>query len=399
MSTPACLNHLTTHLNKKPKRYVPYRDSKLTWLLRDSLGGNSKTAVIVTVSPSELCLHETIHSLRFAQRIKMIKTHPINNKESNRKYIDRLLEEISRLRGQMIECNKRHSADNLNHRQKSKNQKQLRRGKQPEEIKQSELLPKVCHRPTIQNRNCQSETFNSLDLETTSYSSKHTLTQGCQTLQFAYETINSENTSSSLNSEVYHLDDSLDFSSRSLPNFIRSHSTSQLCLPKWKSAMDWLEFREFPERIPSSEMSTHLISTDSLDNLLSSSVMQADKNLRRFDYTSRNELFVPEFIPLPNIKSPVQIIRKEFEKLSGEERNLAKSASLADLLNGVSYLHGRKWSSYYHINPTTEEQLKQRDEFFVANSDGEQDVLTIVTSLGSSASTFVEKEDEIIIPM
>ncbi|VDL60430.1 unnamed protein product [Hymenolepis diminuta] len=280
-----------------------------------------------------------------------------------------------------------------------RNQKQLRRGKQPEEIKQSELLPKVCHRPTIQNRNCQSETFNSLDLETTSYSSKHTLTQGCQTLQFAYETINSENTSSSLNSEVYHLDDSLDFSSRSLPNFIRSHSTSQLCLPKWKSAMDWLEFREFPERIPSSEMSTHLISTDSLDNLLSSSVMQADKNLRRFDYTSRNELFVPEFIPLPNIKSPVQIIRKEFEKLSGEERNLAKSASLADLLNGVSYLHGRKWSSYYHINPTTEEQLKQRDEFFVANSDGEQDVLTIVTSLGSSASTFVEKEDEIIIPM
>lgn len=163
--------------------------------------------------------------------------------------------------------------------------------------------------------------------------------------------------------------------------------------------MDWLEFREFPERIPSSESSTHLISTDSLDNLLSSSVMQTDKNLQSFDYTSRNELFVPEFIPLPNVKSPVQIIRKEFEKLSGEERNLAKSASLVDLLNGVSYLHGRKWSSYYHTNPATEEQVKQGDEFVVANSDDEQDVLTIVTSLGSSTSTFVEKEDEIIIPM
>lgn len=48
LSTPAYLNHLSTHLHKKSKLYVPYRDSKLTWLLRDSLGGNSKTTVIVS---------------------------------------------------------------------------------------------------------------------------------------------------------------------------------------------------------------------------------------------------------------------------------------------------------------------------------------------------------------
>ncbi|KAM3178343.1 hypothetical protein ACTXT7_002736 [Hymenolepis weldensis] len=286
-----------------------------------------------------------------------------------------------------------------------KNQKQVQRGKQclfeaqPKEIKQSELLLTASYGPTVQNRNCQSETFNSLDFETTSYSSKHTLTQGCQTLQHAYEIINSENISSSINSKVHHLDNPLSFSSRSLPNFIRSHSASQLCLPRWKSAIDWLEFQEFSERIQSSESSTHLISTDSLDNLLSSAVMQTDKNLQRFDYTSRNEPFIPEFIPLPNIKSPVQIIKKEFKKLSREGRNLAKSASLVDLLNGISYLQDRKWSSYYQINPTIEEQVKQGDEFVVTNSVGEQDVLTIVTSLGSPTSTFVEKEDEIIIPM
>ena len=47
-------------------RFVPYRDSKLTFILRDSLGGNSKTAIIANISPSVLNVSETISTLKFA---------------------------------------------------------------------------------------------------------------------------------------------------------------------------------------------------------------------------------------------------------------------------------------------------------------------------------------------
>jgi kinesin family protein 15 len=47
-------------------RYVPYRDSKLTFILRDSLGGNSKTVIIANISPSSLNLGETLSTLQFA---------------------------------------------------------------------------------------------------------------------------------------------------------------------------------------------------------------------------------------------------------------------------------------------------------------------------------------------
>ncbi|KAL5968587.1 Kinesin-like protein KIF16B [Taenia solium] len=99
--SPVSLNHLPMHSARKQKIYVPYRDSKLTWLLRDALGGNSKTAVIITVSPSEICLNETLHSLRFAQQIKMIKNYPISNKTFKGGSIDRLLEEINRLKDEV----------------------------------------------------------------------------------------------------------------------------------------------------------------------------------------------------------------------------------------------------------------------------------------------------------
>ncbi|EUB59240.1 Kinesin-like protein KIF16B [Echinococcus granulosus] len=82
-SSPSSLNHLPMQSTRRQRIYVPYRDSKLTWLLRDSLGGHSKTAVIVTVSSSEICRQETLRSLRFAQRIRMIKNHPISNKVGN----------------------------------------------------------------------------------------------------------------------------------------------------------------------------------------------------------------------------------------------------------------------------------------------------------------------------
>ena len=52
------------------------RDSKLTRLLRDSLGGKTKTCVIATISPSASCLDETLSTLDYAQRAKYIKNKP-----------------------------------------------------------------------------------------------------------------------------------------------------------------------------------------------------------------------------------------------------------------------------------------------------------------------------------
>lgn len=60
---------------------MPYRDSKLTRLLKDSLGGNCKTVMIVTVAPAAAQFEETVNTLKYANRAKNIKTTPIENKK------------------------------------------------------------------------------------------------------------------------------------------------------------------------------------------------------------------------------------------------------------------------------------------------------------------------------
>ncbi|KAK4848274.1 hypothetical protein QYF36_011166 [Acer negundo] len=65
----------------KPK-HVPYRDSRLTFLLQDSLGGNSKTMIIANVSPSICCAAETLNTLKFAQRAKLIQNNAVVNEDS-----------------------------------------------------------------------------------------------------------------------------------------------------------------------------------------------------------------------------------------------------------------------------------------------------------------------------
>ena len=57
----------------KTRRHIPYRDSKLTRLLQDSLGGNACTVVLCNASPAEVCREETISTLRFAERAKRIE--------------------------------------------------------------------------------------------------------------------------------------------------------------------------------------------------------------------------------------------------------------------------------------------------------------------------------------
>ena len=79
----SALGSVITSLSEKSSLLSPFRASKLTQLLQDSLGGNSKTVIIITCSPSPINYDETISSLRFATRIKAIKNFPIVNRERN----------------------------------------------------------------------------------------------------------------------------------------------------------------------------------------------------------------------------------------------------------------------------------------------------------------------------
>ncbi|GFS21824.1 StAR-related lipid transfer protein 9 [Elysia marginata] len=78
--------------------HIPYRDSVLTWLLKDSLGGNSKTLMIATVSPASTYYGETISTLRYAQRAKSIVNKPKINEDDNVSLIRELRGEIERLK-------------------------------------------------------------------------------------------------------------------------------------------------------------------------------------------------------------------------------------------------------------------------------------------------------------
>ncbi|EYU38653.1 hypothetical protein MIMGU_mgv1a000707mg [Erythranthe guttata] len=91
------INALVEHLG-----HIPYRDSKLTRLLRDSLGGRTKTCIIATVSPAVHCLEETLSTLDYAHRAKNIKNKPeVNQKMMKSTLIKDLYGEIERLKGEV----------------------------------------------------------------------------------------------------------------------------------------------------------------------------------------------------------------------------------------------------------------------------------------------------------
>eukprot|EP00929_Paragymnodinium_shiwhaense_P056138 TRINITY_DN28106_c0_g1_i2.p1 TRINITY_DN28106_c0_g1~~TRINITY_DN28106_c0_g1_i2.p1 ORF type:complete len:995 (-),score=205.04 TRINITY_DN28106_c0_g1_i2:63-3047(-) len=80
--------------------FVRYRDSKLTFLLRDSLGGNSKTVIIACVSPSALCFGETLSTLKFAARAKHIRCAAVMNEEYSGT-VESLMLEVKSLKQQL----------------------------------------------------------------------------------------------------------------------------------------------------------------------------------------------------------------------------------------------------------------------------------------------------------
>ncbi|KAF8495218.1 kinesin-like protein [Russula emetica] len=84
---------------KKGDDFVPYRDSVLTWLLKDSLGGNSKTAMIAAISPADY--EETLSTLRYADQAKKIKNKAVVNEDPNAKLVRELKEELEMLRSRV----------------------------------------------------------------------------------------------------------------------------------------------------------------------------------------------------------------------------------------------------------------------------------------------------------
>ena len=92
---------------------MPYRDSKLTRMLKDSLGGNCKTVMIVTISPSEYQFEDTLNTLKYANRAKNIKTKATENKTLVELHIAEYKNIIEELRGEVFELkNKLHRASN-----------------------------------------------------------------------------------------------------------------------------------------------------------------------------------------------------------------------------------------------------------------------------------------------
>ena len=89
--------------NRGANSHIPYRDSKLTRLLQDSLGGNSHTLMIACVSPADSNLEETISTLRYADRARKIKNKPIINKDPRNEELTRLRSQVQSLQMQL--CN------------------------------------------------------------------------------------------------------------------------------------------------------------------------------------------------------------------------------------------------------------------------------------------------------
>uniref|UniRef100_A0A8C3TU53 Kinesin family member 13A n=1 Tax=Catharus ustulatus TaxID=91951 RepID=A0A8C3TU53_CATUS len=89
---------------KGKNKFVPYRDSVLTWLLKDNLGGNSQTAMIATISPAADNYEETLSTLRYADRAKRIVNHAVVNEDPNARVIRELREEVEKLKEQLSQA-------------------------------------------------------------------------------------------------------------------------------------------------------------------------------------------------------------------------------------------------------------------------------------------------------
>lgn len=148
-------NVISALAEKSP--HVPYRDSKLTRLLQDSLGGNSKTIMIANIGPSEYNYNETLTTLRYAHRAKTIQNKPVKNEDPQDAKLREYQEEIERLRKLITERQNREKS--LPRVKKPKTPK-LRKHSVESEVSDSE------DNSTTTEENEKDEKFAALDAET-----------------------------------------------------------------------------------------------------------------------------------------------------------------------------------------------------------------------------------------
>lgn len=100
-----CLGQVIKSLTneKSSKEHIPYRDSKLTRILQDSLGGNSRTTMIACVSPSDSNFEETLGTIKYASQARNIKNKPVVNRDPNSMLIESLRTQITHLQLEVTE--------------------------------------------------------------------------------------------------------------------------------------------------------------------------------------------------------------------------------------------------------------------------------------------------------
>jgi len=97
----SALGNVISALVDGRQNHIPYRDSKLTRLLQDSLGGNTKTVMIAAISPADYNLDETLSTLRYASRAKAIKNKPRVNEDPKDALLKQYEDEIKRLKAML----------------------------------------------------------------------------------------------------------------------------------------------------------------------------------------------------------------------------------------------------------------------------------------------------------
>ncbi|XP_031627894.1 osmotic avoidance abnormal protein 3 isoform X2 [Contarinia nasturtii] len=97
----SALGNVISALVDGKSKHIPYRDSKLTRLLQDSLGGNTKTIMIACISPAEFNYDETLSTLRYASRAKNISNRPVINEDPKDAMLREYQAEISQLKAQL----------------------------------------------------------------------------------------------------------------------------------------------------------------------------------------------------------------------------------------------------------------------------------------------------------
>ena len=94
----SALGNVISALVDGKSKHIPYRDSKLTRLLQDSLGGNTKTLMVACLSPADNNYDETLSTLRYANRAKNIKNKPKINEDPKDALLREFQEEINKLK-------------------------------------------------------------------------------------------------------------------------------------------------------------------------------------------------------------------------------------------------------------------------------------------------------------